>query len=119
MTWRTIGVAVAILGAAAYAGLARGPQEAMATDEPTVKLYRAQCATCHGVDGKGKTTAGKELGVRDWSDGKTIPGLTDAQIEQIIRAGRKGDDGKVRMPAFPKLTAEQVKALVAHVRTLK
>lgn len=122
MTWRTFGGAVLIAIGAFYAGNTASLRlgQAKATDDATVKLFRAQCATCHGVDGKGKTTAGKELGVLDWSDGKTIPGMSDAQIEKVIREGSsKGKDGKTRMPPFPKLSGEQIKALVAYVRTLK
>jgi mono/diheme cytochrome c family protein len=89
-----------------------------APDEATAKLFKARCSTCHGLDGKGDTTPGKAAGVKDWTDGKTLAAMTDAQIEERIRTGIKAPDGKERMPPFPKLTDDQVKALRAHVRSL-
>ena len=95
------------------------PRSSRAHDEATLKLFKAQCATCHGMDGRGQTTAGKQAGVKDWTDGKTLKALTDDDIKKLVRAGKKGDDGKERMPAFPRLTDEQVQALVQHVRSLQ
>lgn len=88
-------------------------------DDATTKLFRIQCSTCHGMDGRGQTTIGKELGMKDWKDSKTLTALNDGQIRSIIGDGIKGSDGKERMPSFRKLTREQVDALVIHVRSLK
>lgn len=104
---RTFMLCVAILGSAAVA---------RADVDPVVKLFKAQCSTCHGKDGKGQTTAGKAAGVKDWTDGKTLKTLTDAQFVDQVRKGKKGDDGKEKMPPFKKLTDEQVKSLIAYVR---
>ena len=90
---------------------------AHADDDPMIKLYKSQCSTCHGKDGKGQTTAGKAAGVKDWTDGKTLKALTDAQFIEQVRKGKKGDDGKEKMPPFKKLTDEQVKSLIVYVRT--
>ena len=92
---------------------------AVFADEATDKLYKAQCSTCHGLDGKGQTTVGKRVGAKDWTDGKTLKAVTDDKIKTIIRDGVKGQDGKQKMPTFGKLTDAQVAALVAHVRTLQ
>lgn len=109
-------VAGALLVVAALAVL--GTASRAAPDEATAKLFKARCSTCHGLDGKGDTTPGKAAGVKDWTDGKTIAAMTDAQIEERIRTGTKAPDGKERMPPFPKLSDDQVKALRAHVRSL-
>ncbi len=101
-------LALAVFGAVSLA----------APDETAAKLFKARCATCHGVDGRGDTTAGRAAGVKDWTDGKTLKALSDAQIEQTIRTGVKAPDGKDRMPPFPKLTDDQIKALREHVRSL-
>jgi mono/diheme cytochrome c family protein len=101
-------------GIAALAARTSGAQ-----DDATLKLFKAQCASCHGVDGRGQTTAGKQVGAKDWTDGKTLKAFTDDDIKKLIRSGKKGDDGKERMPAFPRLTDEQVQALVEHVRSLQ
>lgn|SRR5678815_2218405 len=86
-------------------------------DDQTAKLFKVQCSTCHGKDGKGQTTAGKAVGVKDWTDGKTLKGLTDAQFIEQLRKGKKGDDGKEKMPPFKKLTDEQLSSLIVYVRT--
>jgi mono/diheme cytochrome c family protein len=105
---RTFIVCLVMLGAATVA---------RADDDPVLKLFKSQCSTCHGKDGKGQTTAGKAAGVKDWTDGKTLKTLTDAQFVEQVRSGKKGDDGKEKMPPFKKLTDEQVKSLIAYVRT--
>ena len=89
------------------------------TDPDTLKVFKSKCAICHGADGKGQTTAGQKAAVKDWTDGKTLNGLTDAQIKERIKTGVKGDDGKQRMPANDKLTDDQVNALAAYVRTFQ
>ena len=92
---------------------------ASADDNPTIKVYKAQCATCHDVDGKGHTTAGEKLKVKDWSDGKTLNKMTDAEVDKWIHVGKNGDDGKELMPAFAKLGDEKIKALTAYIRAFQ
>src|SRR5579872_2234446 len=76
---------------------------AAADDAATIKLFKAQCASCHGVDGKGQTTPGKQFNMKDWGDGTTLNKLADPEIDKMIRDGNVGADGKERMPAFAKL----------------
>ena len=85
--------------------------------EATVKTYKSQCATCHGIDGKGQTTTGRKEGVKDWTDPKVLGPLADAKIIEIVREGVKREDGKKKMPAFNKLTEEQVAAVIAYIRS--
>jgi mono/diheme cytochrome c family protein len=94
-------------------------QAARAGDDATVKLFKAKCASCHGEDGHGRTTAGKKAGVKDWSDGKTLKALSDDEIKRIIREGRKDKDGKWRMKPNKSLSPEQIDGLVKHVRMLQ
>jgi cytochrome c6 len=103
-----VGGLLAVLGT----GLGASPDDAAA------KLFKARCSICHGLDGKGDTTAGKAASVKDWTDGKTIAAMTDAQIEERIRTGIKAPDGKERMPPFSKFSDDQVNGLRAHVRSL-
>jgi mono/diheme cytochrome c family protein len=95
-----------------------GTSSRAAPDDAAAKLFKSRCSVCHGLDGKGDTTAGKAAGVKDWTDGKTIAAMTDAQIEERIRTGTKAPDGKERMPPFSKLSDDQIKGLRAHVRSL-
>lgn len=86
--------------------------------DPAAKLFKSKCGACHGTAGK-PTKAGAKAGAKDWTDGKTLAALTDDQIRQLIRDGKKGDDGKQKMPKFAKLTADEVTALVGVVRKLQ
>ena len=92
---------------------------ARADDAATLKLYKAQCSTCHGLDGKGQTTAGKKVGTKDWTDPKVLKPLSDADVQKAIRTGKNGDDGKERMPSFAKLGDDKIKALVAYIRVFQ
>ena len=92
---------------------------AVADDAATIKLYKAQCATCHGLDGKGQTTAGKKVNVKDWTDPKVLKALSDDDVLKAIKTGKSGDDGKELMPSFAKLGDDKLKALVVYIRTFQ
>jgi mono/diheme cytochrome c family protein len=77
------------------------------------------CAQCHGPTGKGDTKMGKMLGAMDLTDAKKQASFTDAQAATAIKNGVK-QNGKTTMKAFGgKLTDDEIKALIAYVRTLK
>jgi mono/diheme cytochrome c family protein len=76
-------------------------------------LYKAKCAACHAADGKGQTSMGKTLKVRDLSS-EEVQKQTDAELTAIT------ESGKGKMPAYKgKLTDAQIKDLVAFIRTFK
>ena len=77
------------------------------------------CAQCHGADGKAGTKMGKMLNAKDLTDPKVQAEFTDAKAAQSIKEGVK-QGGKTTMKAFGgKLSDDEIKALVAYVRTLK
>ena len=77
------------------------------------------CAQCHGADGTANTPMGKKLNAKNLTDPKVQAAYTDAQAAKSIKEGVK-ENGKVTMKAFgDKLSDDDVKALVAYVRTLK
>lgn len=77
------------------------------------------CAQCHGPDGKAGTKMGKMLNAKDLTDPSVQTGFTDAQATEAIKNGVK-KNGKTTMKAFGgKLSDDEIKALVAYVRTLK
>lgn len=77
------------------------------------------CAQCHGADGTANTPMGKKLSAKNLTDPKVQAAYTDAQATKSIKEGVK-QDGKVTMKAFgDKLSDDEVKALVAYVRSLK
>ncbi len=82
------------------------------------------CAKCHGADGKGQTKIGQKLGVKDFTDAKVQAAIKDEDAIKIITEGKKDQDGKTLMKPFvtgadTPLSDDEVKALVAYVRSLK
>jgi mono/diheme cytochrome c family protein len=81
--------------------------------------WAANCAQCHGKSGAADTKMGKQLNAKDLTDPKVQAAFSDAKATQSIKEGVK-DGGKTTMKAFAgKLTDDEIKALVAYVRTLK
>ena len=80
--------------------------------------YETHCVSCHGKDGKGETKAGRKAQVKDLTDKAHQASFTDAVSFKGIKEGRKDADGRERMkPYADKLTDDEIKALVAYVRT--
>ena len=74
-------------------------------------LFKQKCAMCHGADGKGYAS----LKTPDFTDPKVQASLTDKEIVETIKNGRKG----TAMPAFAdKLSDDQVHSLVTYIRSL-
>ena len=81
--------------------------------------WTKHCASCHGKDGKGQTKAGRMAGVKDQTDAQYQAGLKDDKMFASIKEGLK-EEGKEKMKPFKdKLSDDEVKALVAYVRSLK
>lgn len=78
-------------------------------------LYAANCAQCHGADGRGQTPMGRALATPNLTDAgwwkKERPG--DKRLTDSIRDGRN----RKRMPAFGRqLSKSEIAALVRLVR---
>lgn len=87
----------------------------VAQAEDGAAVYKAKCAACHGADGKGDTAMGKKQGLRDLGSAD-VQKQTDEELTAVIADGK----GKPAHAYSKKgVTAEQIKALVAHIRTLK
>jgi mono/diheme cytochrome c family protein len=82
-------------------------------------LYEEHCAKCHGADGKGNTKMGSKLGAKDYTDAKVQAELKDDAAAKAIKEGLKDKDGKNVMKPAEELSADDVKALVAYMRTFK
>lgn len=77
------------------------------------------CAKCHGPDGKGDTKMGKKVDIKDLTDAKVQAKFTDADALKALKEGLKGKDDTVLMKAAEGLSDDELKALIAYVRTLK
>jgi cytochrome c6 len=82
--------------------------------------WAKHCAKCHGEDGKGDTKMGKKAGCKDLTDAKVQEAKKDDQWFKAIKEGVKDGD-KTLMKAYGEegLSDDEIKALVAHVRSLK
>lgn len=81
-------------------------------DDASAAIYKAKCASCHAADGTGNTTVGKKLKVRDLCMPE-VQKMTDVELTKVIA------DGKEKMPGYSKkLSADQIKALVAMIRAM-
>ena len=81
--------------------------------------WDAKCAQCHGKTGAADTKMGKQVNAKDLTDSKVQAAFSDAKATESIKNGVK-ENGKTTMTAFGgKLTDDEIKALVAYVRTLK
>jgi cytochrome c6 len=82
------------------------------------ELWEKHCAKCHGADGAGKTKMGEKLGVKDYTDAKVQDAMKDADMTKAIKDGVK-DGEKTKMKGFGDLSDDEIKALVAQVRSFK
>ncbi|MGA2377161.1 MAG: cytochrome c [Candidatus Sulfotelmatobacter sp.] len=74
-------------------------------------LFKSKCAGCHAADGTG-SAMGKKMGAHDFTTAD-VQGMSDAQLTDIIT------NGKNKMPKYASLKPEDIKGLVAYIRTLK
>jgi mono/diheme cytochrome c family protein len=87
------------------------------------KIFAANCARCHGKEGKGDGPDLVKLQAAvspdDWTDKQANQELTDSFIVAMITKGGKANGKSRIMPAFgDKLNPMQVRDLLAFVRSL-
>jgi len=97
------------LAAGLLAGASLLSSSAKADVAAAEATYKAKCAMCHGPDGKGKEAMKtKDLASPD------VQKKTDAELTGVITNGMPP-----KMPPFKTMTPDQVKDLVAYIRSLK
>lgn len=100
----------AVLGSA-LAGLLASPPVSAATARS--ENFDTYCSVCHGDDGTAQTEQGRKKGARDLTNARWQDKVDDARLTRSITKGHE------KMPSFEKkLSADEIKALVAEVRTL-
>ena len=71
------------------------------------EIYAANCAKCHGADGRAKTAKGKRVGATDF---------TSDWNRDESRGVRIITNGKSEMPSFKKkLSAEEIRSVFNYV----
>ncbi len=71
--------------------------------------FKTKCAMCHGADGKGK----EAMKTPDFSSAD-VQKKSDADLSGVITNGKPP-----KMPAYKTMTPDQVKDMVAFIRSLK
>jgi mono/diheme cytochrome c family protein len=80
------------------------------------EVYAANCAKCHGEDGKGKTKMGEKVGVKDHS----VEAIKADEAFKAVKEGMKDKEGKTLMKAFGEsLSDDEIKAAIEHMKSLK
>jgi len=86
----------------------------------TQENWDAQCKKCHSADGSGSGPMGKKFKLKDYTKADVQAGMTDEEMTAAIKDGVKDEAGKMKMPAYAeKFSAEEIAALVAHIRAMK
>jgi mono/diheme cytochrome c family protein len=84
-------------------------------------LYKQYCASCHGPDGKGNGPAAAALPVKpaDHTNPAVMSKISDAELFKAIKEGGQAVGKSPAMPPWGGiLKDEQIRALVAYVRSL-
>jgi len=75
-------------------------------------IFKRRCMMCHGADGKGFPT----VKTPDFTDPKWQASMKDKDLTETIKNGKKG----THMPPFgDKLSEDEIKAVIGHIRSLK
>ena len=81
------------------------------------QLYRKYCVSCHGSDGRARTSKGRFSHARDFTDAQWQEEVTDERIFNAIMNGRSV---RGNMPAFSnKIDQKEAESLVNFVRRFK
>lgn len=83
------------------------------------ELWATHCASCHGKDGKGQTKAGRMAGAKDQTDPAYQATLNDERSFKSLKEGLKDGTKEKMKPFKEKLSDDEIKALIAQVRSFK
>jgi cytochrome c oxidase cbb3-type subunit III len=77
------------------------------TGGPGQRIFEANCAGCHGLDGRGGDKGVDIVG--------NLANLNDAKLRNIMAKGITG----TAMPPFPELNPQQVRSIIAYLRAMQ
>lgn len=83
------------------------------------QLYAQHCVVCHGIKGKGNGPSGKALNPKP-TDFTAVTTPNDEEWFKATKLGTKAINKSNGMEGFAaKLTDEQIRNILAYVKTLK
>jgi len=80
--------------------------------------YSQNCTACHGDKGHGDGAAGKFLKPPPPDFATSLKGKTDDWIAKAIKGGGAAVGESSTMPAYANLSDDQIKGLVAYIKSL-
>ncbi len=100
---------VAVVPAASAADAGKGKE-----------IYTKSCGGCHGPEGKGDGAAAKAMNPKptNLADKASMSKLDDAALTKVIVKGGVGTGKSPLMPAFSQLKDQEVKDVIAYIRSL-
>lgn len=99
---RILTIAVVLLSSAAFVSAQTGGKN----------IFTSKCAICHGPDGRGNTSIGRNLNIADLHS-PDVQKMSDADLKTVIT------NGKNKMPPFKgKLTDAQMSDVISYIREL-
>jgi cytochrome c6 len=88
-------------------------------DEASIKAkYVEFCVKCHGLSGKGDTTMGRKLDVKDWTKDQVQDGMKNEDIFRIIKFGSKNGN-VVKMKPAENFTDAEIKEMITYIRKFR
>jgi mono/diheme cytochrome c family protein len=81
--------------------------------------YKKFCAGCHGATGKGDSPLGKKNKARDYTDAAVKATLKDDAMFKAVKEGVTVEGKMVMHPIGDKMTDDEIKAVVAYMKTFK
>lgn len=82
-------------------------------------LYAAHCSGCHGNEGKGDGPGSQNINPKpaNHTDPQFMGSIPDSTLFLVVRKGGSVA-GKPTMPPFPNLTDNEIKDLIAFMRSI-
>jgi len=81
------------------------------------EIFNSHCAKCHGADGRAKTAAAAKMAVANLRSSE-VQNLSDKEMYDTIAYGKKHKQYP-HAYLYTGLTENQIRLLVAHIRTFK
>jgi mono/diheme cytochrome c family protein len=129
--WFVFVVAALAAGLGGVAVVAAAPPAPVTIAHPTpdpapvpfgegADLFTQNCVTCHGPTGGGDGPASPGLNPkpRQLSSKDVMSKISDEQIVKVLKGGGAATGKSPLMPSFGHLKDAQIKALLAHIRSL-
>ena len=106
--WR-LTILIACYGCVCLHAQETAPSSASGSPNDGARIFSANCASCHGLDGRGGERAPDIAGKREFQK------LSNANLAKIVREGVPGTG----MPSFRSLRDAKIQAVVMHLRALQ